>query len=345
MKYDINIKAWGRRFSVPCSVVDAHMKLASGAFLKVILYILSAGSPEMTSAEIAAACGIDEREADDAVLFWCAKKVITVDGSTADDSIAVPKNPVSAAAEPERAFPATDEPMQSIPAADPAAHTLQKKTHLKLSPQDIEAMTHKDKDLKYLFDSIQVILKRPINFTEESGLITLRDYYGFSAPSILMLVEYCEQIGKSRLAYIEAVAKGWFESGITAFADIEREIIRLTAQHTFERQVAKSIGLETALTAKQRAYFAQWQDWDFDTEMIAAAYEKCVDQTNKLSLPYMNKILERWHSAGISTPAQALAEEAPKNKFRGKNAPAEKEHSYDLDEFNDFAMNYKPQLK
>ena len=39
--------------------------------------------------------------------------------------------------------------------------------------------------------------------------------------------------------------------------------------------------------------------------MILLAYEYCLINTSKLSFPYMNKIIERWHSQGIKTRAEA----------------------------------------
>ncbi len=192
----------------------------------------------------------------------------------------------------------------------------------------------------------QEIFKRPINYTEESGLLNLYEYYGFSVPVLLLLVEYCEKIGKARMGYIETIAKSWFERGITEFSAAEKEIIRLMAQHSYEKKLAKALGLETALTKKQRETFARWQDWGFSEEMVLLAYEKCMDNTNKLSLPYMNKILESWHAAGISTPEQAQKEQQPQKKSAGaKQTKPEKQHSYDLNEFEEFARNYTPEVR
>jgi len=36
--------------------------------------------------------------------------------------------------------------------------------------------------------------------------------------------------------------------------------------------------------------------------MLRRAYDECVDHSGKLSIPYINTILENWHKAGIDTP-------------------------------------------
>ena len=50
-------------------------------------------------------------------------------------------------------------------------------------------------------------------------------------------------------------------------------------------------------------------------EMVALAYEYCILQINKLSFPYMNKIIERWKRDGIFTVEAA---EADNEKFKNK---------------------------
>ena len=72
-------------------------------------------------------------------------------------------------------------------------------------------------DFKFLMENIQSILKRPITFTEQSSLINLHEYYGFSAGVISMLFEYCVQIGKTSIGYVEAVARSWFEKDIISY--------------------------------------------------------------------------------------------------------------------------------
>ena len=51
-------------------------------------------------------------------------------------------------------------------------------------------------------------------------------------------------------------------------------------------------------------------------EMVALAYEYCIIQINKLSFPYMNSIIERWHQKGIYTIPDA---EKDKEEFKASN--------------------------
>ena len=48
--------------------------------------------------------------------------------------------------------------------------------------------------------------------------------------------------------------------------------------------------------------------------MLRLAYEKTVDNTGKVSFPYIHKILSTWHEKGFQKPEEALSESAPPEK-------------------------------
>ena len=45
MSYSINLGSWQSIFAVPSDVVDKHLKLAGGAQLKVLLWVLRHAAP------------------------------------------------------------------------------------------------------------------------------------------------------------------------------------------------------------------------------------------------------------------------------------------------------------
>ena len=71
------------------------------------------------------------------------------------------------------------------------------------------------------------------------------------------------------------------------------------------------------LSKTEELYLKSWQeDFSMSAEMVALAYEYCIIQTNKLSFPYMNAIIKRWHEKGITTVAGA---EEDHENFRSQN--------------------------
>ena len=67
--------------------------------------------------------------------------------------------------------------------------------------------------------------------------------------------------------------------------------------------------------------------------MLKAAYDICVDNTGKLSLPYINKVLEAWHRAGVATPDK-IPTEAPNNQRK----QATNKSPTDTDEYDQIVM-------
>lgn len=329
MNYTINIKNWGRIFTVPCNVVDKYIKLASGNAVKVLLCILCGSSDVVDSEELSKQLGVALNEVDDSIAFWEQVGIFNSEHS----------NIVEKRTEqiPDITHNTAISTLESI---NPTKNSLSKKTQVKLSPREMASIIENSKDLAILVENAQSIFKRPITYTEQGSLINLFEYYGFPVGVILMLLEYCEQAGKSNINYIEAVARNWAEREITTHEEAEKEIIRLIDNHTIENKLSSMLELTSKLTPKQKEFIESWISLGMNLDMISLAHEKCVDSTNKLSFPYMNKIITSWAENGIKTKEQALLNTKKPKKETDKN-----EHSYDLDEFDKFTLNYTPTIK
>ena len=53
------------------------------------------------------------------------------------------------------------------------------------------------------------------------------------------------------------------------------------------------------LTAAEERYASSWLEMGFEEDAIAVAYERTCLNTGGLNWAYMNKILQRWHEAGL----------------------------------------------
>lgn len=323
MEYNINIKNWGRMFTVPCSVVDEYIKLASGNAVKVLLCLLCSNSNKFNSEEISKQTGISLSEVDDAIEFWCQLEII-------ENKLKKPNKKLPETIQQNEII----DKKSVIKSVNPAKNTLSTKTSVKYSPKDIEKLVNNSSDLKFMMDNIQTVLKRPITYTEQCSLVNLHEYYGFSVGIILMLFDYCQHLGKTKIAYVEAIAKDWFEKDITTHEAVEKEIIRMIDYNSFENRVKHAFGIETKLTPKQKEFIQSWMELDLSIDLITFAYEKCVDQTNKLSFPYINKILLNWSENKFKTRNDVIEkDEKPKQKEEKSN------HSYDLDKI--FKKSFK----
>lgn len=336
MNYKIDCKHWGRFFSVPCSVVDNYILVSDGDFVKVLLCILCSNTNLISTDELAKQAGVSEERAEDAVIHWANLGVISAE--TADGRAIAVQAQVQAVPEVKAANSKTK-------AVSSANSSTDAKTRVKYSTREIAEKIDSSDELKALFDDIQGILKRIINGTEMAAILNLYEYYDYSAASILMIAEYCMSLGKGKMAYIETVAKDWFNQGICSYAEVEAEIIRQSAQRSFEAKVIRAFGIENKITKRQREFIKNWRDMGFSVEMLEIAYEKCMNATNKLNFGYINKILENWSGKNIKTPAQVDEDDSAYSKKTKSDRQDNKDASYDLSEWEKYALNFNPAQK
>lgn len=320
MNYRIDVRSWGRVFTVPCSVVDKYLKVAEENYIKVLLCVLSLGSENISSEKLSEMTEISEREVIKALSFWNANKVISAEsdddfiGFTPDEEVTVQKS--------ETRFV-------------PDKSELDRANNNYYSPSQIAQIIESSDELRALFQEVQTVLGRILSNADQRGFIFIYEEYGFSPASVLLLTEYCKDIGKTSIAYIKSVARSWFEQDIISYESIEKHIIKLNEYHTYENKIKSVFGITIKLTSKQSAYIEEWKSKGISPELAELAYEMCADKTGKLIFKYINTILESWHSQGIKTKAQAEAQ-----AYKPKNTGSTKEHSYDTVEIDDFQKNF-----
>lgn len=313
MRPEINTSGKKRFFTVPCFLVDEYIKLADGDSLKVILYLLSDDSDEYSVEIMCSKLGMTKTAAEDALLFWKQLGVIAESNMTED---AMPKA----------------EPIISKPVAPQPAETIKQISHRGYTPKEIADMIETDEGMRELFYEAERTLGRVLKHSDHEMLISLRNYYGFAPQSVVLLLEYCHDLGKTSTRYIETVARDFFDNEVTDFLDIDLEIRRRKEQRSFESLVSNDFGLETKLTPKQAAYIDSWRDMGFSVDMISAARIRCVDATNKLQFPYINKILETWAEKKIFTLEAIETDVKPQAKTESF------ERSFDLEEFDNYTL-------
>lgn len=318
MKYIIDNKQFKRFFMVPCCIVDKYLKLASSDAIKILLFLLNSERNGFTTEDIIKETNIKNANIiDEAIIFWQERGIINVNNS--DKIEQTPKQEVKQ--------PSTENVV------------IKKTSTVRYTPRDLARIVEKSDDLKFLMDSVQSVLKRPITFTEQNSIINLFEYYSLPATVILMLIDYCNEIGKSNVHYVQAIAKAWCENGIVTHEAAEAEIIKMIDRNTFAGKVKKIFGISGNLSPTQEKMISGWNSLGLSLDMITYAYEKCLDSINKLSFPYINKVLGAWAKNGYKVREDVVSQ-SKKEKTTEENTK-----SYDLDEFYQMALNYTPNNK
>lgn len=327
--YQIDFGIWGSIFPVPCAIADRELKLCTEHQLKVLLLALRQGKSPVDLSAIAGRLGLSVEKAADCLDYWRERGVFSA-GGNAPSPAPSPAVPAPAAA------PATPPPLREEQVVEGQRITTVH-SRAKLTPSQQNKLIREDPEIPQLLQLLQEVLSRTLTPYETEGFLYLYSGLRLSASYLLMAAQYSREAGKDSIRQIEKLVTGWVERGIDTHEQAEAEIKRLARRRENEGQVRELFGIHGRnLSAKERDYIEHWfTDLSYGPELIKLAYDRTVDNTGKVSFPYLNRILDRWHQTGVRTPQEALAEmEGGKRKpAKGGAAPqSPQESSYDLEE-------------
>lgn len=172
--------------------------------------------------------------------------------------------------------------------------------------KQIEAHVDNDEQLQMLIQAAEVLWGRTLTVTDVKGLYSLYDWLGLPVEVILKILEYCAEIGKKTMAYIEKVAISWHEEGISTIEAAEQKIETELARCTYIYKAKKIFGTgEHNFSTAQKEFLMKWQAMGVSEKLLSFAFDYTIDNTGKLAFPYMDKVLCAWLEAGVRTPEQA----------------------------------------
>ena len=177
------------------------------------------------------------------------------------------------------------------------------------SERDVLDADSSDVEFKALRGEVERLLGRNLNTEELKILLGFIRYLGLPADVISVLICYCRDRARQKgnlrnpsLRTIEKEAYAWAEQGIDnleeAAAFIQAQNVRNSRMSRLQAQLQIR---GRNLTAAEEGYAQSWLEMGFEDEVIAMAYERTCLNTGSLKWPYMDKILQRWHEAGLHT--------------------------------------------
>lgn len=331
MDFTFNMGNWNTVFAVPAALVDKHLKLAGKEQLQVILWLLRHSGIPCSSAKISQELAMSLDDAEDALQYWIDCGLLLSQDSQLLP--AVPDFPLDSPLDSppvldKSKLPADDAPNNS--AVNPVTKHPPKKTKHRPKPDGLYLATRmaESPQLQFLIDEAQNILGKTLSPALSSALLMFFEDYGLPVEVIIMLLHYACNAGRTGTSYIESLARDWAECEVFTIEAAEEKLKQLDECKIAWKRLESVMGTYHRSPTKKEAAFAfTWiKEWRTSDELISEAYERCADKTGKLSLAYMNKILETWHKNGISSLKALAASEAVKQEIP-KN-----EQSYDLDQ-------------
>ena len=166
-----------------------------------------------------------------------------------------------------------------------------------------------DGDFRSLCGEVQRLLGRALNTEELKILLGFIRYLGLGTDVVSVLICYCKDRARQRgnlrspsLRAIEKEAYAWAERGIDTMEEAVAFIQTQNQRNSRLYQLQNLLQIRgRSLTAAEERYANQWLEMGFGDEAVTMAYERTCLNTGGLNWAYMNKILQRWHEAGLHT--------------------------------------------
>ncbi len=303
-------------FILPNTVADDTLALASAEQLRVLLWF-SRHQESWNTAACAAALHMTADECAACLRFWAERGVL----AAADAAPA----PVPAEA-------------PTIPQARPAA--------VKPTMREVLDYQKHNPAFSTLVEAASARLGKPIGHGDTATLLYLHNTVGLPMEVILMEIAYAVSIGKPNMRYVEKLALDWSDRDIATVAAVDGHIRYLDACEQAGKTVGTLLAAPRPLSVAQSQLAEKWLDqWQFSHDMLLKAADITREKLPNVTpafLSYMDKILERWYSEGITTPDSIPAPPPPKKK--GVAATNPEESSLEFDDFEQELLRYRPKF-
>ena len=124
-------------------------------------------------------------------------------------------------------------------------------------------------------------------------------------PAVMQLA--AEEIGRAGggLEQVERALEKLFSLGVRTPEDAKEYFADVHRLNQAILPLFEASGQSGRPTAADRTLYKKWRSWGFSQEMLLLAAAQSRGAARKM--PYMDKILESWRAAGVTTPDQAAA--------------------------------------
>ncbi len=226
----------------------------------------------------------------------------------------------------------------SLSSPGPAKKTLQSSDFPVYSESRAADVIENHTELAGIMDACQQIVGRIFTPNEVQSVVAIYDYLGLCDDGyIVTLYQFCKKNGKTSPRYIEKTAISLFDQGIVSTSLLNDYIKKKEDLDDMTSKVRSLIGaVSRKLTPKETKCIECWCDeWGFSFDVISRAYEVTVDKIGEYKMPYMNRVLENWHNAGLVTIEDV---DASLESYQKKKSEPSASEDFEVNEYFEAAL-------
>ncbi len=163
----------------------------------------------------------------------------------------------------------------------------------------------KQKDLaQEVFTRLGARLTGPAAALEYQALLEIQPH-----GVLLLAADECRRKNWS-LEDMHSLLERWQSKGYTTEESVREYLEKRRGLEVLLREVFEACGHRGNPTAADLLLYNKWHSWGYNQEMICAAAEQARNAEGG-KLPYLDKVLETWHAAGITDLSQVQARKPP----------------------------------
>jgi len=267
--------------------LDHFLPEANGDFLRIYLYLLRTAGQRADSfslCEIADHLNCTENDVLRALRYWEKEGVLSVH-LDADNTPS------------EIIFKDYDSEKKSEEAAANPVPVITKSSEM---PSERIAELGENEEIRELLFIAQQYLGKPLSRSEMQKLCFFYDVLHFSPDLIDYLIDYCVSRGHTSFHYIEKVALGWKDQGITTVHDARKAA---GSYHREYYDILKALGINNhhPIDAETKIMRKWIERYELPMEIITEACSRTVMNAARPTLSYADGILSKWYSKGVRT--------------------------------------------
>ncbi len=286
MNYQIDYRSFKGIFAVPISIKKS-LQNSDALSLKVILLILSEPTEPISSGRIASVLGTTTNAVEEALSYWKAQGILNQIGEEETESSAAPR---------------------------PKVRRISSRKIL--TNQEMEQLAVNDPNVSVLISEAEAQVGRALSAPEREVLCSFYSFDNLSVEYLLLVLAYCVQMGKTNFGYYKKVVSNMLEKDIDSYDKAETYLDDFIRQMEHQSLIRSAFGIhDRSLSQKECECIKVWfNDFGYDISVVRLAFEECINNTGKLSFPYIHKILSNWNNKGIRSAKEASLQSSAQKK-------------------------------